>query len=85
MSDPNDPSTERQLIVDPVKQAFVNEVRESLRKTLDASGFQSVDDQYTEAINVEMRDVSSLITEFRINQGPHKGPRYFDVIVRERF
>ena len=71
--------------MDPIKKAFVDEVRTTLRRRMEADGFPMLEEQYTEHIDVEMREVSSLVTEFRINQGPYKGPRYFDVIIKERF
>jgi hypothetical protein len=70
--------------MDRVKQEFVAIVHSAIRQCMESpEGFASIEDQYDEQVSFELQEVSPLIIRLRINQGPYKGPRYFDVIVKE--
>ena len=69
--------------MDPVKRAFAETIQELVQRQVRGSGLPKVEEEYSESISLEFQRVTVLNCRVRINQGPYKGPRYFDVIVRE--
>jgi hypothetical protein len=70
--------------MDGVKKEFAALVQEAVRKLLEGD-MSSLEDQYDEVVSFEFQKVSDLNCRVRINQGPYKGPRYFDVYVKEHY
>jgi len=70
--------------MDGVKKEFAALVQEAVRKMLEGD-MSSIEDQYSIVVSFEFQKVSDLNCRVRINQGPYKGPRYFDVYVKEHY
>jgi hypothetical protein len=71
--------------MDQVKKAVSDLVQEAVRKALETELADAISDLYDEEVSFEFQKVTDLNLRIRINQGPYKGPRYFDVHLREHF
>lgn len=69
--------------MDSVKQAFVDSVLEAVEGLVN-QGLPKVADEYTEVVRFEYNKVGNLTGVVRVGQGPGRGPRYFEVAIRER-
>jgi hypothetical protein len=70
-------------MADRVKAAFAGTVKAMLQRAVEIDGLPTVEEEYSDEVSFEYQDISPLNCRVRINQGPYKGPRYFDVIVKE--
>jgi hypothetical protein len=74
--------------MDAMKAAFVGAVKRHVRWMADDSHTQDCIMNASgadEALAFEYQEGAPLTCRIRITQGPHKGPRYFEVIVKEVF
>jgi hypothetical protein len=71
--------------MDAVKKAFADLTKKAVIKAID-DGMEDVLQEASDrddAVVLEFQDIAPLLSRVRVSQGPGRGPRYFDVIVKE--
>ena len=74
--------------MDPLKKTVVEVVKRQIRWLAQDERTQNYimnAVEADEAFTFEFQDGGNLDCLVRINQGPYKGPRYFEVILKERY
>jgi hypothetical protein len=72
--------------MDAMKKAFAEVVQRQIAWMAKDERVQHALEAATDgddAMTFEFQKITDLLCRVRINQGPYKGPRYFDVYVRE--
>lgn len=77
--------------MDSIKAAFAADIQELVKKAVEdkdtavPDGFPRLSDQFTDVVAIEYQRISDLVGVVRINGVSGRGPRYFEVIVKERY
>jgi hypothetical protein len=77
--------------MDRLKQSFAADIQDLVRKAVEdkdtaaPDGLPRLSEELTEVVSIEFQKVSDLIGVVRINGVSGRGPRYFEVIVKERY